>query len=156
MMTRVFVEHRKLASGVTLTWDMAHHLYARYAQGSVVIVADNPLALLAALRKQWLKVVMKLRNEYSRSLSGPRKTEVKRVFEEMLALPFILQPPTPESSNHLSVYVLQPAQLLELTTMHASLYITCQLPEGLDPRTLVEDRGMVVDYYAPTIKKEDE
>jgi len=47
---------RNLKGSSTISEDLTKRLYARVMQGSVAVVAENPLAMLAAVRKQWLKI----------------------------------------------------------------------------------------------------
>ena len=53
-----------------LSCDIAKHLYTRMLCGPIVVVADNPRAMLSAVRKQWIKLQRTLTRERSVVIHG--------------------------------------------------------------------------------------
>ncbi|HSW98299.1 MAG TPA: hypothetical protein VLF71_00510 [Candidatus Saccharimonadales bacterium] len=150
-MANVFVERRQLSDGVALTWDMAHHLYMRQNNWPVVVLADNPQVLLPALRKQWLKVVGKLRKEYSSTLSQARKRRLLSVIGHMEALRFTVRSEVPLGE---AVYILTPAEAqvtaVRLGAIRGSqtIYATCPVNAGLESSLMdcLKHHGLLVEY----------
>jgi hypothetical protein len=137
-MANVFVERRPLIKDVALTWDIAHHLYTRYSGGLVVIVADNPQVLLAALRKQWLKVITKLRKERSSTIDEAKKRVLKRVIDNMEKLQFIVHLPDQSIFSSRGVYIIERSEIGGLPEIVTTLYLACSYDEP----------GLLIRYIA--------
>jgi len=167
-MANVFVEQRQLVKGVSVTWDMAHHLYARFSYGQVVIVSEKPAVLMAALRKQWLKVMLKLRNEYSRTLDARRKARIRELVGRMQRVPFTVglpppepawaddfatvqdSPPEPQPSAPadaaIGIFFILPEQIDDLTTTHRTIY-TVNIPAVREVlKSHLVYHGLLVEY----------
>jgi hypothetical protein len=143
-MTEIFIEHRKLSKDVALTWDLAYHLYTRYREGPVAIVVNRPEALYAALRKQWVKIIAKLRKEYSATLDPLRKEAIRLMIEDMELLPFRVNEPGDELDVN---YVI----LTDLTGIKQDnqKYSTIYLIERTDTQNMlqrVSRHGVLVRY----------
>ena len=89
-MGRVYVEQRTLRTGNSLSSDMARHLFTRLLPGVVMIVAEKPKTVLAALRKQWVKLIVLLERERASTLRAERKCELDRLIAIAKSLPFAL------------------------------------------------------------------
>lgn len=153
-MARVFVERRQLIKDLTLTWDLSHHLYTRYAYGVTIIVNERPRVLLAALRRQWLKVILKVRNEYSRTLSIVRKVEIENLIATMEDLPFVVGLPIAEE-NQPSVYIISESQINQLPGQFRTIYATSGAKPGHEPslatrialKPYLVHHGVLVEYF---------
>jgi hypothetical protein len=153
-MARVFVERRQLIKDLTLTWDLSHHLYTRYTYGVTIIVNERPAVLLAALRRQWLKVILKVRNEYSRTLSIVRKVEIENLIAMMEELPFVVGLPIAEE-NQPSVYIISEAQINLLPGRYRTIYATSGAKKGSEPsiatrialKPYLVHHGVLVEYF---------
>jgi hypothetical protein len=144
-MADVFVERRQLSKGVALTWDLAHHLYTRHSSGLVVIVCGNPPILLAALRKQWLKVIAKLAKERSRTVDEARKRLLKRMIQAMEFLSFTTKLPESLSSTDKGVYILHRSELPALNAKITTIYVTDNV-DVTPLMDLVAYHGLIVEY----------
>lgn len=112
------------------TKDLARHLYTRMFCGKVVIVASNPITLLPALRKQWLKLARKNKKELASTLNTVRIYELNELLTRMLTLQFTTK--WPASDYPADVYIVTNKQLLEWAPECRTLYITCDItPERL-------------------------
>lgn len=67
----IFIEKHTL-HGHPLSWHLAHHICSHGPLGRIVVVADKPDALLAATRRQWLKLLHQAQNERSGTLNAGR------------------------------------------------------------------------------------
>lgn len=152
-MARVFVERRQLIKDLTLTWDLSHHLYTRYTYGVTIIVNDRPRVLLAALRRQWLKVIAKVRTEYSRTLNAERKEEIENVIAAMEDVPFIAGMPRP-GENWPSVYIISESQINLLPDQYRTIYATsgAKSPKPSPATRIIlkpylVHHGLLVEYF---------
>jgi hypothetical protein len=144
-MADVYVERRQLSKDVALTWDIAHHLYTRHSGGLVVIVSESPPTLLAALRKQWLKVIAKLTTERSRTVEEARKKLLRQMIHAMDLLTFTVKLPDGVSSKDRGVYILKRSDLPKLRTKITTMYVT----DGVDVKPLMGllvRHGLIVEY----------
>ncbi|HET8670895.1 MAG TPA: hypothetical protein VFM05_09810 [Candidatus Saccharimonadales bacterium] len=67
----IFVEKHTL-HGHPLSWHLARHICSHGQQGKIAVVTDIPDALLAATRRQWLKLLRQAQNERSGTLNATR------------------------------------------------------------------------------------
>ena len=87
-MNQVFIEKRILSDEVTLSWDLAHHLYTRELKGKVIIITPWPTVLLASLRKQWMKLIRRLELEIASTLDRDLRANLQDKREYMQSLKF--------------------------------------------------------------------
>jgi hypothetical protein len=106
------------------TKDIARHLFTRMSCGKAVVVADNPLALLGALRRQWLKLARKVQKERASTLNAQRIFELNEMVMKMQTLRFAAAWPEDFSAD---VYIATPEQLLQWAPECKTLYITCDM-----------------------------
>jgi len=71
--------------------DLVRHLYVRMSCGKVVIVANNPVVTLSALRKQWLRFGRSVQRERSSTLRATRIYELSRSIIQMQSLHFSIK-----------------------------------------------------------------
>lgn len=69
-MNDLYVELRDTTSATS--WDIARHLFARQLNGNVAVVADNPVALLSAVKKQWARLERQVQRERASTLDATR------------------------------------------------------------------------------------
>jgi hypothetical protein len=111
-MGSVYVERRPNTGSDAVSWDIAHHLFARQLQGTVVILSNNPTGLLSALRKQWLRVARKVQNERSSTLDATLILELTKMIGHMQNMAFTAKSPYDEPGA--DVYVMDNSQLTEV------------------------------------------
>jgi len=151
-MADVFVERRQLSKDVALTWDIAHHLYTRHSGGLVVILSETPPTLLAALRKQWLKVIAKLITERSRTVEEARKRLLRRMINAMELLTFTVKLPENISSTDRGVYILKRSDLPSIKAKITTMYITDNV-DSKPLESLIVSHGLIVEYEGPPAKR---
>lgn len=89
----LYIERRSLNGKALLSWDLAHHIYARGMQGKVVVVTDKPVELLSATKKQWYKLMRQVQRERSSTLNAMRIGELTRQIAWMQNLTFSAKAP---------------------------------------------------------------
>ncbi len=133
--------------------DLARHLYTRITCGKVVIVADNPISLLPALRKQWLKLMRKVQKERASTLNAERIFELNEMVIWMQTLRFTTTWP-PDPYKAVDVYIATVDELLRWAPEAEcrTVYVTCGVElEGLYKITAWMRRGgLVVACKLPT------
>ncbi len=72
----------------SLTHDLARQFSDRRVNGKVAIVAENPAALLAATRKQWIKLIRRAQHDRSAALNATTITEITQRIAWMQAAIF--------------------------------------------------------------------
>ena len=70
------------------TKDLARHMYTRMSCGQIVIITNDPNALLSPLRKQWLKLCRKVQRERASTLNALRIRELTESIQRMQGLRF--------------------------------------------------------------------
>jgi len=87
------VEARLLNGHGSLSWDLAHHMYARALCGKIAIVTDRPKELLAATRKQWIRICMQAMRERASTLNASHILELNHIIARMQSLQFTAMAP---------------------------------------------------------------
>jgi len=122
-MDGLYIERRELRPGASLSWDIAHHLYARTMEGKAVVIATAPQVLLASVRKQWSKVLRQVQRERSSTLQAARIRELTRELERIQRLHFMVGVPDAYADGDI-VFIREdfPASVLG---SFSTLYLTC-------------------------------
>lgn len=116
-----YVERRPDTGGDTVSWDLAHHLFARQLQGTTVILTNNPAGLLPALRKQWLRVTRKVQRERASTLDASLILELTKMAGRMQNTVFTTKSPYEEPNAN--VYVMDNRHLQEVPFSCHTFYI---------------------------------
>ncbi len=87
------VEKRSLNGHGSLSWDLAHHMFARAQCGKIAVVTDRPRELLSATRKQWMRIYRQGLNEQASSLNAPRVLELIHILANMQSMAFSAKSP---------------------------------------------------------------
>ena len=91
-MHSLFIEKHSLDNR-PLSWHLARHICSHGQQGKIAVVTDKPDALLAAMRKQWLKFIRQAENERSSTLNPARADILTQQILWMQSLSFTSKPP---------------------------------------------------------------
>jgi hypothetical protein len=127
------------------TKDLARHLYTRMSCGRVVILAERPVVLLAALRKQWIKLNGKVRRECASTVDLSRVNELSELSAVMLSLRFSCKWPPDGYDAAADVYIATLEQLERWAPECRTLYVTCDIAlEKLHVMTALMPRGALV------------
>jgi hypothetical protein len=109
------------------TKDLARHLFTRMCCGKVVIIANNPLGTLAALRKQWLKLARKVQREAASTLNATRIYELNQLTIKMHTLQFTAKWPQVEYPGDVYIITIQQALLSQPEASCRTLYVTTDI-----------------------------
>ncbi|HTE22106.1 MAG TPA: hypothetical protein VK674_03620 [Candidatus Limnocylindria bacterium] len=126
------------------TKDLARHLFTRMYCGKVVIIANNPLGTLAALRKQWLKLARKAQKETASTLNATRTYELNQLIIKMHTLQFTAK--WPQIDYPADVYVISVQQALQWPPEPScrTLYVTCDTERLYLTTSWLDTGGLVV------------
>jgi hypothetical protein len=151
-MAKCFFELRKQSAKGTdsIAADMMRHLHARQHLGKAVIICDQPIPMLAAARKQWLKLTRTIQRQRSSTLNADKILKYTHTITHMQHMRFTHKKPLDDPEA--DVYFIEPG---ECDIMPAHCY-TIYMMSGLDPeviRSVVEQipvEALVVDYERAT------
>lgn len=87
------VSARHFLKGKSLSKVLVDDLYERALFGKVIIVAENPPAMLSAVRKQWCKKLYRLSVEYAGLRSSAVRQRLADRIYMLKRLTFTAQPP---------------------------------------------------------------
>lgn len=151
-MGRIYVEQRQLQRRKPISGDIARHMYTRLFAGTVVIVAENPRSMLAALRKQWRQLIARLARERASTLRPARKRELDRLITAAEQLVFTMAPPNAQPANATVCIASAHGPPAALPSACHTLYVTCSLwPLALAPVLQgMSYHGLAVMYDAHT------
>lgn len=126
--------------------DIARHLQSRQYLGTTIVVCQNPLSMLSAARKQWLRLARNLQKQRASTLNAEEILRFTHTIMHMQHLQFVAQVPTEKAEAH--IFFATPDELETLPPGCLSLYITTtprasQLESWIN--SLSAD-GLVVDY----------
>lgn len=126
--------------------DIARHLQSRQYLGMTVVVCRNPLSMLSATRKQWLRLARNLQKQRASTLNAEEILRFTHTIMHMQHLQFVAQAPTAKTEAH--IFFTTPDELTFLPPGCLSLYITAppraaQLQEWVDA---LAQHALAVDY----------
>lgn len=121
----LYVEERSLNGHGSLSWDLAHHMYARSLRGKIAVVADKPVELLSATRKQWLKILRRAHREQASTLNATRILELMRQISYMHGLEFAAK--APDDILEADITFATGDSFVKIPPVCPTVYITCAL-----------------------------
>lgn len=126
--------------------DMARHLQSRQYLGITVVVCQNPLSMLSAMRKQWLRLARTLQKQRASTLNAEEIMRYTHTIMHMQHLQFVVQPPSEQAEPH--IFFVTPEELTTLPPGCQTLYLTT-LPHASSLASWTEslgNDGLIVDY----------
>lgn len=147
-MKKIYFEQRISAARGTASQaaDLMRHLHTRQYVGRAVVVCEQPIAMLSALRKQWLKLSRTLQYRRSETLNVDKILKYTHTITRMQRMNF-----TSKSAHDWStadIYCLRPQDALVLPDDCYTVYVTTR-PTSELPASLylqIADGGLIVDY----------
>lgn len=141
-MRSLYFEERCLAGGA-VSREIAYHLYARQLQGKVAVVTDTPVPILAAVRKQWIKLMRRAQRERSSTLNAIYLVEIGKQIARMQSMQFVAK--TQLEAPDGDVFFVSPDQLLDMPPICHTLYVVSEIDdETLASLTTTMPRGALV------------
>lgn len=86
-----FIEKRIPPAGVSLSRDLAQHIFVRSAKDNVVVVTTRPQDIASITKKQWHILIRQVQRERSSTLNSARITELDNQIAWMQHLAFIIR-----------------------------------------------------------------
>lgn len=130
--------------------DIMRHLYARQHLGKAIIICDQPSALLATCRKQWLKLGRLIQKQRSSTLNADKILKHTHTITHMQHMRFTSKAPLDDPKS--DVYFLDKDTCQNLPAYCYSLYIQSQLSikETESIITQSPPETLVIDYVHST------
>ncbi len=146
---KLYFEIRTLASpGNTdgIASDMMRHLYTRQYLGKTVVICQQPITMLSAARKQWLKLSRSLQRQRSSTLNADKILKFTHGIAHMQRLRFGCKVPLEQPLT--DVFFLTPAELQTLPAQCLTVYVTCPIPEDALPKLIeqLSPDAVIADY----------
>ena len=148
-MYALYTEQRPLNGKNLLSWDLAHHLYARSIRAKVIVATDKPIELLSATRRQWFKLMRRVMRQRSSTMNTVRSAELTAQIAYMQGLRF-------SARQHLDgleadVTFATAENLINIAPVCQAAYITCEVEKDkLNLLTAwMPEGGAVVIYTHP-------
>lgn len=145
-MSSHYVEQRSLNGDASLSWDIAHHLYTRQLKGKTIIIAEDPVALLSSVRKQWLKLTRRAQRERASTLDGERISELTQQIAHMQNMKFTAGDPLDRPQA--DIFIIDQSQHGSLLPYCHTLYRTCPTTRGTQGmfQACLSPQGLEVVY----------
>ncbi len=147
-MVRAYFERRVSSARGTdsIAADIMRHVHSRQHLGKTIVVCENPVVMLSAARKQWLKLSRTIQKQRASTLNADKILKYTHAIARMQHMHFTMKPPLdrPEAD----IYFLTPDALTAMPGNCFSLYILDALePESVTSivKRLPQD-GLIIDY----------
>jgi hypothetical protein len=137
-----WVEHRSLQHGESLSWDIARHFFARHDRPAIVIT-DAPAALMAAVSKQWQKVIRQVQRERSSSLDSSKIYELSLLTTRMQDVHM-----SAGTHNGVGLRFMRPEDVLREAPECATMYVTIFIQDAMLEKLArnMDEGGLIVLY----------
>jgi hypothetical protein len=147
-MAKCYFELRKQSAKGTdsIAADIMRHLHTRQHLGKVVVLSDQPTALLAASRKQWLKLSRTIQKQRASTLNADKILKYTHTITHMQHMRFTAK--TSLQDPEADVYFLG-KQGCENMPLHCySIYVICEIADDT-ARNMIEQlpsEALMIDY----------
>lgn len=148
-MAKCYFELRKQSARGTdsIAADMMRHLHARQHLGKVMIICDNPPAMLAAARKQWLKLTRTIQKHRASTLNADKILKYTHTITNMQHFSFTTK--TPLERPEADVYFLTKENCSMVPVHCYSLYFSASIPVAT-AREMIQQlpvEALMIDYH---------
>lgn len=147
-MAEWFVELRKGGAKGTdsLAADAMRHLHTRQHLGKAVVVCEQPVAMLSAARKQWLKLSRSLQKQRAATLNADKILKYTHGITRMQRMVFSAK--TPLDNPEADVYFLPADKLAVMPVQCWTAYLLAPLLPERTRETLAQlpHSALLVDY----------
>lgn len=144
-MTNIYIDNRSLISPhVRPAIDISQYIQTRHAVGKSLIICDNPIALLSATRKQWVKRCRQLQRSRASTLDAEEILRHTRKIIQMQQLQFSVKAPSEDPDA--DVYFMHPQDYSTLPAQIATIFITTELKVKSEQLQTKYPSIIIVDY----------
>ena len=147
-MAKCYFELRKQSARGTdsIAADLMRHLHTRQHLGKVVVVCEQTIPMLAAARKQWLKLTRTIQRQRSSTLNADKILKYTHTITHMQHLRFTHKDPLgdPEAD----VYFLEPSECGVMPAHCYTIYVTGAIPAPTATAMIgkLPSEALIVDY----------
>jgi hypothetical protein len=130
--------------------DIMRHLHSRQHLGKAVVICEQPTALLAACRKQWLKLSRAIQKQRASTLNADKILKYTHTITHMQRLRFTSKTPLEEAEA--DIYFLEPKHTEVMPLRCYTIYVHSQL-ERIRAATVTQQlpaETLIVDYSRGT------
>ena len=147
MATAYFERRTSSARGTdSVAADIMRHVHSRQHLGKSIVVCDNPVVMLSAARKQWLKLSRTIQKQRASTLNADKILKYTHAIARMQHMHFTIKQPLerPEAD----VYFLRVDELHDMPGNCYNLYVLEPLPRATITRIIhsLPQDGLVIDY----------
>lgn len=151
-----FIELRKSAARGTdsIAADVMRHLHTRQHLGKAVVISEDPAAILATARKQWLKLSRFLQKQRAGTLNADKILKYTHTITRMQHMRFTIKSPLEQPDG--DVYFLRPADLIIMPMPTWTVYSICDIGSGEKAALLdqMPNDALIIDYrHSPQWEK---
>jgi hypothetical protein len=151
-MAKCFVEIRKTAAKGTdsIAADIMRHLHTRQHLGKAAIICSQPVATLAAARKQWLKLSRAIQKQRASTLNADKILKYTHTIAHMQHMQFTAKSPLENPAA--DIYFVSPDSITPMPVNCLSTYILDELPL-VDAETIIAQLpadALIIDYNQRT------
>ncbi|HJQ08862.1 MAG TPA: hypothetical protein VJ836_05280 [Candidatus Saccharimonadales bacterium] len=122
------------------------HLHTRQHLGKAVVICEQPVVVLSAARKQWLKLSRTLQKQRASTLNADKILKYTHTITRMQHMRFSVK--TPLEQPEVDVYFLTPDQLHIMPVHCWTVYLTCPASFKLIQSMILQlpTEALIVDY----------
>ncbi len=147
-MAKCYIESRTSAARGTdsIAADVVRHLHTREHLGKAAIICDQPLAVLAVARKQWLKISRSIQRQRASTLNADKILKFTHTITHMQHMHFSTKSPLEQPDANF--YFLRPHDLSIMPLQCWSVYILSSLGTSTAQTLLMQipSEALIVDY----------
>lgn len=147
-MAKCYFELRKQSAKGTdsVAADIMRHLHTRQHLGKAVVISDQPVALLAASRKQWLKLARTIQKQRASTLNADKILKYTHTITHMQHMRFTAKPALQDPEA--DIYFLDQSTCETMPLHCYSIYFTAKLKDDA-ARNIIEQlpsEALMIDY----------
>lgn len=151
-MAKVYIEPRKVSGSgnESQAADIMRHLYTRQYLGKAVVVCDQPVVMLSAARKQWLKLSRSLQRQRASTLNADKILKFTHGIAHMQRLRFTAK--TPLERPETDIFFLRPDNLHILPPQCFTVYATADITQAQGQECVgqLPADALIIDYIRQT------
>lgn len=147
-MAKCYFELRKQSARGTdsVAADVMRHLHTRQHLGKAVVVCEQPVAMLAAARKQWLKLTRTIQRQRASTLNADKILKYTHTITHMQHLHFTHKNPLDDPES--DVYFVDRAACTVMPAHCYTIYMTVNPGEDICHQMIEQlpSESLIVDY----------
>lgn len=147
-MAKCYFELRKQSARGTdsIAADIMRHLHTRQYLGKAVIICDQPLPIMAASRKQWLKLTRSIQKQRSSTLNADKILKFTHTITRMQHMRFTHKQPLKDPEA--DVYFLTRKDCEHMPAHCYTIYLHTNLEHETTSNMIdqLPSEGLIVDY----------